>query len=133
MKNMFDDELAKYETPETSLVVNLAAPELANESAILVEVTSKADAKTKSPQKLIKKLSPAQSDKVKKELADMGPEITASESALNEYILAGFYEEKKLYIDAISAFEAAIKIEPAYKEYYEDFLLRNNLKQPSQP
>lgn len=128
LKNMFDDELAKYETPETSLQVNLAAPELVNESAILVEVRSKSDAKIKSEQKLMKKLAPANAEKVKKELNDLGTEVTGTETALNKYILAGFYEEKKLYIDAITAFEQAIKLEPSYKEYYEDFLLRNKLK-----
>jgi hypothetical protein len=127
LKNMFDDELAKYETPETSLQINLAAPELVNESAILIEVSSKADPKSKSEQKLIKKMNATQSDKVKKELAEMGTDVT-NETAINKYILAGFYEEKKLYIDAITAFEQAIKLEPAYKEYYEDFLLRNKLK-----
>jgi hypothetical protein len=127
MKNMFDDELAKYETPETSLSVNLASPELANESAILVEVSSKADPKTKSEQKLIKKMNTAQADKVKKEIADLGVDLNA-ESAIGKFYLAGFYEEKKLYIDAITAFEQAIKLESAYKEPYEDFLLRNKLK-----
>jgi hypothetical protein len=127
MKNMFDDELAKYETPETSLSVNLSSPELANESAILVEVSSKADPKTKSEQKLIKKMNPAQADKVKKELTDLGVDMN-SESAIGKFYLAGIYEEKKLYIDAITAFEQAIKMESAYKEPYEDFLLRNKLK-----
>jgi len=132
LKNMFDDELAKYETPETSLQLNLADPALVNESAILIEVSSKADPKSKSEQKLIKKMNPAQSEKVKKELAEIGSDVTANETAINKYILAGFYEEKKLYIDAITAFEQAIKLEPAYKEYYEDFLLRNKLKVPPQ-
>jgi hypothetical protein len=128
LKNMFDDELAKFETPETSMRINLAAPELANEAAILVDVKSKANGAKKSESKLIKKMTPAQSDKVKQDLTSLGPEVTDSESALNKYILAGFYEEKKLYIDAIGAFDQAIKLEPSYKEYYEDFLLRNNLR-----
>jgi len=128
LKNMFDDELAKYETPETSYRINLAAPELASEGAILVDVKSKADPKSKSESKLIKKMTPAQSEKVKLELTNLGTEVTDTETALNKYILAGFYEEKKLYIDAISQFEQAIKLEPSYKEYYEDFLLRNKLK-----
>jgi len=128
LKNMFDDELAKYETPETSLKINLADAALANEAAILIEVSSKADPKSKSEQKLIKKMNPAQTEKVKKELTDLGADVSTTETALNKYILAGFYEEKKLYIDAITSFEQAIKLEPSYKEYYEDFLLRNKLK-----
>jgi len=128
LKNMFDDELAKYETPETSLKINLADAALANEAAILIEVSSKADPKSKSEQKLIKKMNPAQTEKVKKDLTDLGADVSTTETALNKYILAGFYEEKKLYIDAITSFEQAIKLEPSYKEYYEDFLLRNKLK-----
>ena len=54
---MFDEELVKVETPETSVMVDLNDPKFANESAILVEVKSKADGKTKSEQHLIKKLS----------------------------------------------------------------------------
>ena len=130
-KNMFDDELAKFETPETTLTVDLASTELANESAILVEVSSKADPKTKSEQKLIKKMSTAQSDKLKVELTQLGADIN-SETAIGKFYLAGIYEEKKLYIDAITAFEQAIKLESAYKEPYEDFLLRNKLKVPPQ-
>lgn len=130
-KNMFDDELSKIETPETSARVNLSAPEFANETAILVEVKSKADGKSKSEQHLIKKMSVAQQEKVKKELAEFSGEVT-EETALNKYIMAGFFEEKKLFIDAIAAYEDAIKMEPSYKEAYDDFLLRNKLKLPKQ-
>lgn len=130
-KNMFDEELSKIETPETTAKINLAAPEFANESAILVEVKSKSDGKSKSEQHLIKKMSPSQQERVKKELSEFGAEAT-QETALNKYIMAGFYENQKLFIDAISAYEEAIKLEPSYKEFYEDFLLRNKLKAPKQ-
>jgi hypothetical protein len=130
-KNMFDDELSKIETPETTARVNLSAPEFANETAILVEVKSKADGKSKSEQHLIKKMSPAQQEKLKKELSEFSGEVT-EETALNKYIMAGFFEEKKLFIDAIAAYEDAIKMEPSYKEAYDDFLLRNKLKLPKQ-
>ena len=45
--------------------------------------------------------------------------------------MAGFYEENKLYIDAITAYEEAIKMAPdvtTYKDAYDEFLLRNKLK-----
>lgn len=128
-KNMFDEELAKVETPETSTRVDLTAPEFANESMILVEVKSKADAKVASEQRLIKKMTVAQQEKIKKDIADLGGDI-AEPTALNKYLMAGFYEEKKLYIDAITAYEEAVKMEPSYKEFFDDFLLRNKLKDP---
>ncbi|MFZ5973564.1 MAG: hypothetical protein ACOYXA_18425 [Bacteroidota bacterium] len=133
-KNMFDDELAKIETPETTARIDLSAPEFANESAILVEVKSKSDGNSKSEQHLIKKMNNAQQEKIKKDLAEIGGEL-AEATALNKFIMAGFYEEKKLFIDAITAYEEAIKMAPdvpSYKEAYEEFLLRNKLKLPKQ-
>lgn len=131
-KNMFDDELMKIETPENSVEVNLADPKFANESAILIEVKSKTDPNKKSEQHLIKKLSAGEQERVSKALAEIKGEVS-DETALNKFILAGFYEENKLYIDAITSYEEAIKMAPdvsTYKEAYEEFLLRNKLKSP---
>ena len=130
LKNMFDDELMKVETPETALEIRLDDPKFANESAILVEVTSKADKNSKSEQHLIKKLAPVEHERVKKALSEITGEIKEA-TALNEFIMAGFYEENKLFIDAITAYEKAIKMAPdvaTYKEAYEEFLLRNKFK-----
>jgi len=129
-KNMFDDELAKVETPENSVEINLSDEKFANESAILIEVRSKADPKIKSEQHLIKKLSAAEQERVTKALAEIKSDVN-EETALNKFIMAGFYEENKLYIDAITAYEEAIKMAPevsTYQEAYEEFLLRNKLK-----
>lgn len=132
LKNMFDDELMKLETPETALEIKLDDPKFANESAILVEVKSKADSKSKSEQHLIKKLAPVEQERVKKALAEITGEVK-EETALNQFIMAGFYEENKLFIDAITAYEKAIKMAPdvaSYKEAYDEFLLRNKFKDP---
>ena len=128
--NMFGDELMKLETPETSVQVDRNNPKLANEDALLVEVKSKADGKSKSEQYLVKKLSIARQQSIKKLIVEMGNDVK-EETALNKFILAGFYEENKLFIDAITAYEEAIKLAPdvpTYKEAYEEFLLRNKLK-----
>lgn len=127
LKNMWEDELMKAETPETSIEINLTDPKYANEAAILVEVRSKVDANSKSEQHLIKKLAPDEQEKIKKALADINGEVK-EETPLNELILAGFYEQNKLYIDAITSYEKAIKLAPdvpSYKEAYEEFLIRN--------
>ncbi len=129
-KNMFDDELMKMETPENSVEINLTDEKFANESAILIEVKSKADTKVKSEQHLIKKLSAAEQDRVTKALAEIKG-VVDEDTALNKFIMAGFYEENNLYIDAITAYEEAIKMAPdvtTYKEAYDEFLLRNKLK-----
>lgn len=132
LKNMFDDELMKIETAEASVQIDLNDSKFANESAILVEVKSKADPKSKSEQHLIKKLSAADREKIKKAMSTEIPaEVTQTESPLNKLLLASFYEQNKLYIDAITAYEQAIKMAPdvpTYVEDYEEFLLRNKLK-----
>jgi hypothetical protein len=130
VKNMFDEELMKIETPENNVQIDRSNPKLANEDALLVEVRSKSDGKSKSEQHLIKKLSIARQESIKKSLAEMGNEVK-EETALNKFIMAGFYEENKLFIDAITSYEQAIKLAPdvpTYKEAYEEFLLRNKLK-----
>jgi len=132
LKNMFDDELMKTETPETTVQVDLNDAKFANETAILVEVKSKSDSKSKSEQHLIKRLSQADHDRVKKELAEITGDVQ-EETALNKFILAGFYEENKLFIDAITSYEQAIKMAPdvpSYREAYDEFLLRNKFKLP---
>ena len=130
LTNMFGDELMKTDTPETALQIDLNDPKFSNETAILVEIKSKGDSKSKSEQHLIKKLSPAEHERVKKALADETGDLK-EETALNQLLMASFYEQNKLYIDAITAYEKAIKLAPdvpTYKETYNEFLLRNKLK-----
>jgi hypothetical protein len=131
LKNMFDEDIQVIETPETSVQLDLSAPKLASESTIIVEVRSKtANAKAKANQHILKRLTPAQAEAIKKELTEVNAQA-GEENALSKFILAGFYEQHNLFIDAITAYEQAIKMAPdvpSYKEAYEEFLLRNNLK-----
>ncbi len=130
IKNMFDEELYKVETPENSVQIDLSDAKFANETAVLVEVKSKMDGNSKSEQHLIKKLAPARYELVKKQLNNETADLK-EETAFNKYLLASVYEEKKLFIDAITCYEQAIKLDPGnptYKEGYDEFLLRNKLK-----
>ncbi len=130
IRNMFDDELGQFETPETSYEINLVDPKFSKENALLIEVKSKDDPKQVSKQHLIKKLAPAEQENVKKLLNEIMGEV-ADQTAFNKFILAGFYEANNLFIDAISAYEEAIKLAPDvvnYKEAYDDFLIRHGIK-----
>jgi hypothetical protein len=129
-RNMFDDVLDKVETPEKMIEVDLANKKFAEENAILVEVSAKSDPKLMSEQHLIKRLTPVQQESVKKSLDEIIKTVSEP-TALNNLILAGFYEENNLIIDAISAYEEAIKLAPdvpSYPEAYDEFMLRNGLK-----
>jgi hypothetical protein len=129
-RNLFDDVLDQMETPENHMEIDLGSKSFATESAILVEVSAKADPKVVSEQHLIKKLTPAQHESVKKSLSEISGELNEP-TALNKLILAGFYEENNLLIDAITAYEEAVKLAPdvpSYKEDYDEFLIRHALK-----
>jgi len=132
-QNMFDDELMKIETPATSLEVNLNDPKLASESAILVQVKTKAMEKAESKEFLIRRMSTADVDRVKKSLVEISID-PKEENAIDYLLLSSFYENNGLIIDALGAYDKVLKLAPdvpTYKEGYEDFLLRNKLKDPA--
>lgn len=128
--NLFEEELLKIETAEKTVKLDLADPKLATESNLMVAVYSKADQKISSKPAMIKRISSAEKENVKKSLNEIMGEVTEP-TALNKLLLAGFYEEKNLIIDAITAYEEAIQLAPdvpTFKEAYDEFLLRQNLK-----
>lgn len=128
--NLFEEEIMKMETSANSVTVDLADPKLANEPNLLVEVSSKNDKKIASKQYMIKKLGAVEKENIKKSLGEIMGEVTEP-TALNKLLLAGFYEEKNLIIDAIASYEEAIKLAPdvpTFQEAYDEFLLRQNLK-----
>lgn len=130
--SMYEDELMKEETPESRYRLDLSNPKIEKESkqALLVIVYSKSDPNIKSGRYLVKNLSDDESAKIKTAWAEISGDVK-DETALNKFLQAGFYEEHKLFIDAIAAYEDAIRMAPdvdLYKEAYEEFLLRNKLK-----
>lgn len=127
IRNMFEDDLDKVETSESSIRIDIKQPKFAKETALLIEVISKSDPKQKSKQYLVRKLSSSDQENVKGLLSDIMGEVSDA-TALNYFILAGFYESQGLLIDAIVSYEDAVKIEQSYKEDYDSFLLRNGLK-----
>lgn len=127
--SLFEDELKTIKTSENSVTIDLDGREFDNEDNILVQVISRAD-NVESKRITLKRLSKPDRAHVDKLLKDMS--FAAAEStALSNYILAGFYEEKKLLIDAATYYAEAIKLEPEvdlYKDNFEAFLIRNGIK-----
>ncbi len=129
LKNMFDDVLLSIETTDPNIELDLTNEMVAKENVILLSVAAKEDESVKSGTYAIKKLPAADSDKVKASLNELMSDVN-QESALNNYILAGFYEENNLLVDAMTSYEQAMKLAPeveSYKEAYWDFIYRNRL------
>lgn len=130
INNMFGEELVKVETPESLLRIDLTDPKFADQDAVLVQVFQKSDPSKKSAEKLIKKLSPTDQNRIQASLGEIMSDVS-EQTALNKFILAGFYEENHLFIDAVAAYEEAIRLAPdvaEFKEAYDDFLIRHGMK-----
>ena len=130
--NMFDEPVFKAETAEKSLTVDLSDPKFSGEDALIVDIKSKTTgAKLQDESRpMVKRLSQARSEKIKAGNAEVSKELYAT-SAFGNLFLAGFYEQNRLIVDAIAAYERAITLapeDPTYKEYYQEFLYRNKLK-----
>lgn len=130
IQNMFEDVVTRAETSENSYVIDFNDKKYANENALLVQVSAKSDPHIVSTSHLIKKLTPAELEQISALMKDVRSEL-GDPNAMNKIVLAGFYEQNHLLIDAITAYEQAIKLEPevpAFRESYDEFLIRNNLK-----
>ena len=129
LTNLWGDELMKIETEANSILVNLREKTLANTNDIQVEVYS-TKVNKKSDQVVLRKFSKGDSDRVGAEYRELVSEI-GDNSVLSKLYKAAFFEEKKLLVDAATAFRQAIEMGPdlpSLWEDYESFLMRNGLK-----
>lgn len=133
-KDLFDTELFRKETSETTLEIDLTQPKLASEPQLYLEVFSKQDPKKKTEKTLIKKMSVSDKAKIDQALKEFNEEMP-DDSAMKNFILAGFFESNNLQVDAVGAYLKAIKLSegvPTFEEAYSEFLLRNGFKTEQQ-
>lgn len=137
ISNMASEQLATFETPEKTFQIDLKDPAYKFNTpgdpfsaGMMIQVKSKSDTKIDSKEYMIKALPSKDAEIIKKEYATIMEENPA-ETAIRQFALAGFFEKHKLYIDAITAYETAIKLAPdvpTFQEDYEAFLFRNEIK-----
>ncbi len=135
IKNILGDQILKMETSSTSYALNFKNKKIAEGAImniIIVRVYLKSDPSVISQEIAISLLDGEE----RQELEDSLLELVASlggNSALNNLILAAFYEEKGLILDAIASYENALVLLPKisyFQESYDEFLIRNQLKEP---
>lgn len=128
LKSIFGDDLYTTESTGNTISINLAEPKFAAEDNIIVEVYPKTQpGKKPDPPFIIKKLSQADKDRVKVQLKEISAEVSGNNS-LSKLVLAGFYEQNKLLIDAGTAYQEAIQLSPdveQFKDEYRNFLIRH--------
>lgn len=128
--NIFGDPVARMETTSNSIILDLNDKQFSELGSLFVEISDKANPKIASPQYTIKRMTPAEQEQIKKAWNEIASDV-AEASAMNKFLIAGFYENKNLIIDAIAAYEEAIRLAPDvdfFKEAYDNFLLRTGLK-----
>jgi len=127
--NLFDDVIKTTETESTSYMLNMEQEPFASldNKFVKVKVMVKGD-ELSSDEYAITTKPEDESYEIKKTLSELRGEVEES-TALDNIVLAAFYEENSLLLDALTAYERAIEIAPEvpmYKQAYTDFLIRNN-------
>jgi hypothetical protein len=125
--SIFGDELYKIETSENTVTINLQDKAFSAENDVTVQVFSKKDKKD-SDAHTLRKFSRNDKDKITSSYREVAAQTSAN-TGFNKFIRAGYFEQNKLFADAVTAFRQAIKLEPAFKEEYDNFLLRTGLKE----
>lgn len=126
IKNLFDDEIASFQTSEYSMILDFE--ELDNETGIYIMMVSSIErAEINSGRIGIKKLEPDDRPDVYQHLESLSAEINEDDNPLNKLIFASFYEDNDLLLDAVSKYEEAIQMAPeisGFRELYESFLVK---------
>jgi len=126
--NLYDEVILKIVTSDTSFVLDLKKPELKNEDNFKFTVQSKEKLMLKSREYGLKKLNAPEFKSVQEDLNNF--KTDDDNSSLHKMVLATYYEDKKLYLNAIENYEKAIELEPEvaeYKKLYAEFLKRNGM------
>lgn len=136
VKNHFDEEVWKKEVNGNSITIDVTTinldidPEYDDE-AYLISVAAKEKPEVTSGLPLtIVKMKDSQATEIRDELKGIQAELD-DESPLNQVIYASYYEEKGLVVDALTAIEKAIEMNPEIEDFKvlkKDIVERNGIK-----
>ncbi|MBC7487658.1 MAG: hypothetical protein H7282_12975 [Cytophagaceae bacterium] len=133
LTNIFDEVLYTTELTTNSIAIDLSKYNFGkdNEKNLFIQVLSKEfPAKVKSEKVNLKALDSKAEADVAKQVQELKAE-QKEETALNKYVLANFYAEKGLTINAVEQFEAAIAMEPEVEDFkasYGEYLVATDIK-----
>ncbi len=129
VKNIFDEEIMKKEVAGNSVELNFTDSKMQNEEGLwIINVKAKENLDVSSGDIAIKRPeNPSQYDEG---LNSLKAEVD-EDSPLNKVIYASFYEENGLIVDALTAIEEAIKMNPDVEDFKiirKDIIERNGIK-----
>ena len=130
VKNMYDEVILTEELNQAHILLELNKTPFSTEELIIVNVQVKGNDKMYSGNYGIKRLTGVDADPILKELEQLSVSLK-EESSLNKLILATFFEENNLLIDALMNYEKAVQLSPDVEQFsiaYELFAKRNGLQ-----
>lgn len=128
-QNMFDSVLMEAEIEDSSLKLDFDNEAFRDEFFVKVQVQVVGNEDLRSKEYGIERLSEGKLQALNSEVANIQAD-GSEESPLTHLVLAGFFEENQLYLDALTSYEMAIKLAPdvdSFRLLYEDFLVRTGL------
>lgn len=127
--NIFDRVIQEKEIDESSMALNFEDEMMQGNHFVKVTVQVVGNDTLVSEPYGIERLSPGRIQAIADEWTELQGQIQ-EETPLNFIVQAGFFEEKGLFLDALTAYEKAIQLAPdieSFREMYEDFLIRSKL------
>lgn len=124
--NLFDETIATKTVEKTSYLLNRSKEPFKGQNFIKVKVQVKGE-DLKSDDYAITIKPEEETAEIKETLEQLKSEIEG-ESAMDKLVMAAFYEDNDLLLDALTAYEQAIQMAPnvpVFEKAYEDFLIRN--------
>jgi len=124
--NLFDETIKKETVDKTSYLLNRSEDQFKDQSFIKVKVQVKGK-DLKSDDYAITIKPEDETAEIKATLKELKSEIEG-ETAMDKLVMAAFYEDNDLLLDALTAYEQAIQKAPdvpVFEKAYEDFLVRN--------
>lgn len=137
VKNIFGEELLKIETTDSFYILNFRQESLMEgliNDFVIIQVSQKNGKMVKSESASIKKIDEEHAADLVSSLVKLQTNI-GEESSLNNMILAEFYEENDLVLDATTCYEKAINQSPGidyFQDAYNEFLIRNGFVNPQE-
>lgn len=127
MKNMFDEVIGEFETDKNHLLVDLGDDTFHEHKLISVQVTTNGNSNLKSQKYSIQRIEEGELGVYSIEHNELRASLQ-DESPMSELIMAEFYEQHKLLLDASTSYEKAIIYSPNveyFQEAYREYLMRN--------
>lgn len=129
VKNIFDEEIMKEEVAGNSVMLDFTSEQMQNEEGLwIINVKAKENEDVSSGDIAIKR--PENPEQYAEGLSTLKAEVS-EDSPLNKVIYASYYEENGLIVDALTAIEEAIQMNPEIEDFKilkKDIIERNGIK-----